>query len=154
MGDRGTAAVSQLRGAAMKEISSSPVHSSAGTPGGSPMSTPPATSAGVNASGGIAIPGASVEPSPSVSEEDEVDDSISPELGRRAARELRWHGETPVVRQRRTREEQKQLDLDSAGLFVEKHLLLRSPRNGCGRPSCVTVLPESIACTTRCCLAP
>ena len=53
-----------LRDAVMKEIPSSPVHSSAGTPGGSAMSTPPATSAGVNASGGTTRSGASVESPP------------------------------------------------------------------------------------------
>ena len=86
------------RGTAMKEIPGTSVHSSAGTPEGFAMSTPPATSAGVNASGGTVSPGASVESSPSVSEEDEVDDSPSPELGGRAARELRWLVETPVFR--------------------------------------------------------
>ena len=54
-----------------------------GYSGGFAMSTPPATSAGVNASGGIASSGASVELSPSVSEEYEVDDSPSPKLGGR-----------------------------------------------------------------------
>ena len=52
------------------------------------MFTPPATLAEVNASGGTASPGASVESSPSVSDEDKVDDSPSPELGGRAAHEL------------------------------------------------------------------
>ena len=82
------------------------------------MSTPPATSAGVNASGGTANPGASVESPPSVSEEDEMDDSPSPELGGRAARRLRWLWEIPIVRQGRTRGEQRQLYLDSAALLV------------------------------------
>ena len=86
------------------------------------MPTPPATSAGVNASGGTASPGASVESSPSVSDEDEADGSPSPELGGRTARELRWLGETPVVRQGRTRGEQRQLNLDSAMLLVEEAL--------------------------------
>ena len=86
------------RGATMKEIPGTSVHSSAGTPEGFVMSTPPATSAGLNGSGGTVTPGASVESSPSVSEEDEVDDSPSPELGGRAARELRWLAETPVSR--------------------------------------------------------
>ena len=105
VGGRGTTAATSLRGAAMREIPGTPVHSSAGTPEGFAMSTPPATSAGVNASGGTASPGASVESSPSVSEEDEADDSPSPKLGRRAAHKLRWLGETPVVQQGRTREE-------------------------------------------------
>ena len=121
-GGRGTAGATSSRGDAMREISGTPVRSSAGTPGGFAMSTPPATSAGVNASGGTASPGASVELSPSVSEEDEVDDSPSPKLGGRAAHELRWLVETPVVRQGRTRGEQRQFDLDSAALFVEEAL--------------------------------
>ena len=115
---RGTAAATLLRGAAMREISGTPVHSSAGITGGFAMSTSPATSAGVNAFRGTASPGALVESSPSVSEEDEVDDSPSPKLGGRAARELRWLGETPVVRQGRTRGEQRQFDLDSAASFA------------------------------------
>ena len=117
---RGTAAAIPLRVAAMREIPGTPVHSSAGTPGGFVMSTPPATSAEINASGGTASPGASVESPPPVSEEDEADDSPSSKLGGRAAHELRWLVETPVVRQGRTREEQRQLDLDSAALFVEE----------------------------------
>ena len=85
------------------------------------MSTPPATSAGVNASGCTASSVASVEPSASFSDEDEAGDSPSPELGERAARELRWLGGPLVVRQGRTRGEQKrQLDLDLAALLVEK----------------------------------
>ena len=75
------------------------------------MSTRPATSAGVNASGGTASPGASVKLPTSISEEDEADDSPLPELGGRISGELRWFGEIPVVRQGRTREEQRQLDL-------------------------------------------
>ena len=118
-GGRGTAAATSLRGAAMREIPGTPVHSSAGTPGGFGMSTPPATSAAVNVSGGTASPGASVELSPPVSEEDEADDSPSPELGGSAARELRWLGETPVVRQGRIHGEQRQLDLDSVALFID-----------------------------------
>ena len=47
-------------------------------------------------------------------------DSPSPKLGGRAARELRWLGETQNDLQGRTRGEQKQLDLDSAALFVEE----------------------------------
>ena len=106
----------------MREIPGTPVRSSAGTPGGFAMSTSPATSAGVNASRGTASSGTLVESSPSVSEEDEVDDSPSPKLGGRAAHELRWLGETPVIRQGRTRGEQRQFDLDSAALFVEEAL--------------------------------
>ena len=49
----------------MREISGTPLLSSAGTPEGFAMSTPPVTSAGVRASGGTARPGASVELSPS-----------------------------------------------------------------------------------------
>ena len=118
-GGRGTAAATSLRGVVMREIPGTPVHSSAGTPGGFVMSTPPATSAGVNPSRGTASPGALVETSPSVSEEDDVDDSPSPKLGGRAAHELRWLGEVPVVRQGRTRGEQRQFDLGSAALFAE-----------------------------------
>ena len=88
-GGRGTAAATSLRGAAMREISGTPVHSSAGTPGVFAMSRPPVTSAGVNTSGGTTSPGALVESSPSVSEEDEVDDSPSPKLRGRATHELR-----------------------------------------------------------------
>ena len=86
------------------------------------MSTPFATSAGVNASGGTASPGASLESSPSIFEEDKADDSPSPELGGRAAHELRWLAETLIVRQGRARGEQRHLDLDSAALFVEQAL--------------------------------
>ena len=63
------------------------------------MSTPPVTSTGVNASGGTASPGASVESSPSVFKEDETDGSPLPKLVGKAAHELRWLGETPVVQQ-------------------------------------------------------
>ena len=64
-GGRGTAAATSLRGAAMREIPGTPVYSSAGTPGGFAMSTPPITSTGVRASRSTARPGASVELSPS-----------------------------------------------------------------------------------------
>ena len=74
-GGRGTAAATSLRGAAMREMPGTLEHSSADSPGGFAISMPPATSAGVNASGGTASPGASVDLSPSVSEEDEADDS-------------------------------------------------------------------------------
>ena len=67
------------------------------------MSTPPATSARVNASEGTVSSGTLVGSSPSVSE-----------LRGRAVRELGWLGETSVVRQGRTRGEQRQLDLDLA----------------------------------------
>ena len=83
----------------MEEISGSSVQKNAGTPGGGAMSTPSATSTGVNASGDTVRPDASVESSQSVSEEDEADDSPSSELGGRAAHELRWLGEILVVRQ-------------------------------------------------------
>ena len=69
--------------------------------------TPPTTSAGVNASGDTASSSASVEFPPSVSEEDEADDNPSPKLGGRAAHELRWLGETPVVRKGRSRGERR-----------------------------------------------
>ena len=121
-GGRGTTAATSLAGAATREIPGTPVRSSAGTPGGFAMSTPPATSAGVNASGSISSPGASVESSLSVSEEDKVDDNPSPKLGGRAVHELRWLGETPVVQQGRARGEQRQFDLDSAALFVKEAL--------------------------------
>ena len=51
-----------------------------------------------------------------------MDDSPSPKLRGRVARELIWFGGTPVIRQGRTRREQRQLDLDSAALFVEEVL--------------------------------
>ena len=86
------------------------------------MSTFPATPTEVNASGDTASPGASVESLPSVSEKDEADDIPSPKLGGRAAHELRWLGETPVVRQRRIHGERRQLGVDSAALFVEEAL--------------------------------
>ena len=50
------------------------------------MSTPPATSAVVNASGGTASPGVSVESLPSVFEEGEAHDSPL----------LSWEGELPT----------------------------------------------------------
>ena len=101
---RGTASATPFRVAAIREISGTPMHSSVGTPMGFAMSTPPATSAGVNASRSTASPNASVESLPSISEENEADaDSPSSKLGGRAAHELRWLGETPVVRQGRTR---------------------------------------------------
>ena len=121
-GSRGTAATTSLRVAVMREIPGTPVHSSEGTPKGFSMSTPPATSAGVNASGDTASPGASVESSPSVSEGDEADDSPLPKLGGRTAHELRWLGKTRVVRQGRTHGKQRRFDLDSAALFVEEAL--------------------------------
>ena len=101
-GSRGTAAITSLRGAVMREIPGTPVHSSEGTPKRFSMSSPPATSAGVNVSGDTTSPGASVESLPSVSEGDEADDSPLPKLGGRAAHELKWLGETRVVRQGRT----------------------------------------------------
>ena len=51
-----------------------------------------------------------------------MDNSPSPKLRGRAAHELRWLGETPVVRQGRTRGKQKQFHLDSVGLLVEEAL--------------------------------
>ena len=74
----------------------------------------------VHASEGPARPGVSVELSPSVSEKDEVDDSPSSKLGGRAAHELSWLGETPVVRQGQTRGERRQVGLESAALFIEE----------------------------------
>ena len=121
-GGQGTAAATSLRGAAIKEIPGTPLHSSPGTPQGFVMSIPPATSAGVNACECTASPGASVKSSLSVSEKDEADESPSPDLGRRAARELRWLGGTPVFQQGRTCEEKRRLDLDSAALFVVEAL--------------------------------
>ena len=120
-GGRCTATATSFRGATMREIPGIPVHSSAGTPRDFAMSAPPATSAGVNTSGGTASPGALVKSSPSVSEEDEMDDSPSPKLGGRAARELSRLGKTTVVRQGQTRGEQRQLYLDSAALFIEEN---------------------------------
>ena len=86
------------------------------------MSTLLVTSAGVNASGGTASSGALIESSPSVAEEDESGDSSSPKLGGGAAHELRWLGEIHVVRQGRTRREQRQFGSDSAALLVEEPL--------------------------------
>ena len=91
-GGRGTTVASSLTGAATKETPDSPVCRSSSTPGGFAMSTLPATSAGVKASGGTASPGASVESSPSVLEEAEANGCPSPKLGGGAARELRWLG--------------------------------------------------------------
>ena len=65
----------------MEEVSGSPVQSSAGTPGGYAMSTPPATLARINAFRGTASPVASIKSSPSVSKENEADNSPSLELG-------------------------------------------------------------------------
>ena len=62
----------------MTDIPGITVHSSAGTPEGFAISTPPVASAGVRASEGTASPGASVESSPSASEEVEADDNPSP----------------------------------------------------------------------------
>ena len=134
-GSRGTAATTSLRVAVMREIPGTPVHSSEGTPKGFSMSTPPATSAGVNVSGDTASPGASVESSPSVSEGDEADDSPLP--GRGGLTESK--GGLIWIRRR---------------CLLKKRLLLRSYKNGCQCPSRMTVLSESMACTTRCCLAP
>ena len=50
-----------------------------------------------------------------------MDYSPSPKLGGRAAHELRWLGQTPVVRQGRTRGERRQLDLGSVALFGEEN---------------------------------
>ena len=97
----------------MEEVPGSLVQSSVGTPrGGVAMSTPHVTSAGVNAFGGTVSPGASAESSSYVSEEDEANDSPSPELGGRTVCELRCLGRISVVRQGQTRGEQRQLDLD------------------------------------------
>ena len=86
---------SSLKG---RETLGTRVHSNEGNSRGFAISTPPTTSARVNVSGGIASPGASVESSSFVSEEDKADDSSPPKLGVRAAHELRWFGEPPVVR--------------------------------------------------------
>ena len=150
-GGRCTAGATSLRGAAMREFPGTPVRSSAGTPGGIAISASPATSAGVNASGGTASPGASVESSPSVSEENEVDDSPLPKLGGRAAHELRWLGKTLVVRQGWTSGERKRWIWRRWRCLLKKRLLLRSSRSGC---QCPPRIPEAMVCTTRCCLAP
>ena len=121
-GGRGTAAATSLRGAAMKEIPGLPVHSSAGTSGGFAMSYAPCNIGRGRSVWGHCQPGASIESSPSVSEEDEADDSPSPELGGSPARELKWLGETPVVRQGQTSGDQRQLDLESAALSVDEAL--------------------------------
>ena len=81
VGGRGTTAGTSFRVATIEEVQDSSVQSSAGTPGGFATSTPSGTSVGVNASGGTASPGASVESSPYVSEEDEADDIPSSGLG-------------------------------------------------------------------------
>ena len=154
VGSRGTAAATSLRGAAMRDIPGIPVHSSAGTTGGFVMSTSPATSAGVNASRGTASPGALAEWPSFVSEEDEVDDGPSPKLGGRAAHELRWLGETPSSGRDGLVESKSNLIWIRRRCLLKKRLLLKSSRNGCQCLSCTTVLPESMACITRCCLAP
>lgn len=82
----------------------------------------------IDAYGVTASPGASVQSSQIASEEDKADDSPSTGLGGRAARELRWLGETPIVLQVRTRGEQERLDLDSAALIVEKALTTEEVR--------------------------
>ena len=88
-GGPGTDAATSMRGATMREIPGKPVHSSAGIPGGVATSTPPVTLAGICAPEGTASHSASVESPPSVSEENEADDSPLPKLGGRAAHELR-----------------------------------------------------------------
>lgn len=65
-------------------------------------------------------PDSSVQLLQVVTEEEDADGSPPPELGRKAARELRWLGGNPIVNQGRTREEQKWLDIDSSALFVEE----------------------------------
>ena len=154
VGGRGTAVATSLRGAAMREILGTPVHSNESSSGGFAMSTPPVTSAGVNASGSTASPGASVKSSPSVAEEDEVDDSPSLKLGGRAVHELRWLGGTPSSGRDGLAESKGSLIRIRRRCLLKKCLLLKSSRNGCQCLSCTTVLPESIACTTRFCLAP
>ena len=59
-----------------------------------------------------------------------MDDTPAPKLGGRAAHELRWLGETPVVQQGRTRGEQRQFDLDSAALFAEEAFATEEPQEG------------------------
>lgn len=86
------------------------------------MSTPSTVSVGGNASGGFARPDASVSSSLGMSEEDDATYSPLPELRKRAARERRWLGETLIVLQERTHGKKKQLDMDSAALFVEESL--------------------------------
>ena len=71
-----------------------------------------------------------------------MDDSPPPELGGRAALELRWLGETPIVLQGQTRGQLRRLDMD----LVE---LLRVSGNGRRCLRYMTVVLERMACTTR-----
>ena len=77
-GGGGATAATSLRSAVVREIPGTLVHSSAGTPEGLAMSTPPAASVRVNASGGTLSPGASVESSPHIFEEDGPDLPLEP----------------------------------------------------------------------------
>ena len=97
---RDTAVATSVRGVVVEEypdalvdgaasdLANSQLQRSAGTPFSVATPTPSALSAGANASGANVSPGPSVEES-SVSEGHEIDDRISPELGGKAARELR-----------------------------------------------------------------
>ena len=137
----------------MREIPGTPVHSSACTPRGFPMFTPLVTSSGVNAPGGTASPGALVEPSP----------SILRRTRWRIALRLSWEGRLPTSRDGSGKppsfgrgglaESKGSLILIRRRCLLKKRLLLRSYRNDCHWPSYITLLPEAMACTTRCCLA-
>ena len=65
---------------------------------------------------------------PSVSEGDEANGSPSPELGRRAANELRWLREPLVVREGKAHGQQRRPDLNSTALMVEEALIIEELR--------------------------
>ena len=103
-GSSTTVAIS-FEGAAMEDVSGSletmlhpkkssrPCITAQVQQGGGATSTPSAISADVNASGGTASSGVSIEASPSVSKRNEVDNSPSLELEGRASSEQRWIAE-------------------------------------------------------------
>ena len=77
----------------------------------------------------MVIPDASVE-ALSFSEGDESNVNPSPELGGRTVLELRWLGEPFVVREGRSRGEQRKLDLDLAALMIEEALVIEEIQEG------------------------
>lgn len=64
------------------------------------MSRPSGIPTGGNSCRSTISPGASVQLSHVVSEEEDADDIPLPELAGRDAREMRWLGKTPIVLQR------------------------------------------------------
>ena len=133
----------------MKEIPGSPVHNSAGTPRSFAMSTPPASSAGVNAPGGTASPRASVEPSPSVSEQSETPNSPSPALGGKAARELRGLDKLQSPGRDALPEGKENLIWIRQRCLLKKCFLLRSSGNGCRYPESMTSVQPAAACCRK-----